>query len=82
MSRHNRRVPTSFFHRFAKDSRIFADNFSGGKLISILEGGYSDRALISGGMAHITGLVDTDVDVNPRRWDVSNLISVQRSHYF
>ena len=76
MSRHNRRVPTSFFHRFAKDSRVFADKFSRGKLISVLEGGYSDRALISGGMAYISGLVDTDVDVDPRRWNLSNLISV------
>jgi histone deacetylase HOS3 len=26
--------------------------------VSVLEGGYSDKALLSGAMAHLTGLVD------------------------
>jgi hypothetical protein len=71
MSRHNRRVPTSFFHRFARDACAFSDRYAGGKLISVLEGGYSDRALISGSMAHLSGLVDGPVD--PEWWNVENL---------
>ena len=57
MSRHQRKVPTSFYHAFARDAREFAERYASGRLISVLEGGYSDRALTSGAMAHITGMV-------------------------
>ncbi|KAI5124942.1 hypothetical protein M0805_007369 [Coniferiporia weirii] len=82
MSRHNRRVPASFYHRFAVDARGFADDFADGKIISILEGGYSDRALISGGMAHLAGLVEVrnlGVEVDEGWWNVQNLNSLERS---
>jgi histone deacetylase HOS3 len=44
--------------------------------VSVLEGGYSDKALLSGAMAHITGLVDgertsekdTDTDHSRENW--------------
>lgn len=84
MSRHNRRVPVSFYLRFAKDTREFADKYAKGKLISVLEGGYSDRALISGGMAHLTGLIDIHAfgptiggGVHPDWWSVENLATVR-----
>lgn len=48
MSRHGARVPTSFFRRFASDVSAFADERSAGRLISVLEGGYSQRALSTG----------------------------------
>lgn len=76
MSRHNRRVPTSFYYRFAVDARKFANKHAKGKLISVLEGGYSDRALTSGGMAHLSGLIDTEAigaQVNEEWWNVTNL---------
>lgn len=57
MSRHHRKVPTSFYHRFTRDACEFADKFTGGRIVSVLEGGYSDKALLSGAMAHITGMV-------------------------
>ncbi|GAA95280.1 uncharacterized protein L969DRAFT_15246 [Mixia osmundae IAM 14324] len=57
MQRHNRRVPTSFFSRFAVDAASFAKRFAAGKLVSVLEGGYSDTALCSGVAAYLTGLV-------------------------
>lgn len=61
MSRHERKVPASFYERFAQDARIFATEQAQGKLISVLEGGYSDSALISGAMAHLAGLAgDTE----------------------
>lgn len=60
MSRHARKVPTSFFHRFTLDACAFASQYAKGRLISVLEGGYSGRALLSGGMAHIVGLVDAE----------------------
>ena len=80
MSRHNRRVPTSFYYHFAKDAQALADKYANGKLVSVLEGGYSDRALISGAMAHLCGLSYTDqgINVDEKWWNVDNL-SVVRS---
>ncbi|GAA5856329.1 hypothetical protein JCM8547_000871 [Rhodosporidiobolus lusitaniae] len=57
MSRHSRNVPTSFYRRFALDVVRFAQQRAGGKVLSALEGGYSDRALASGSAAFLTGLV-------------------------
>jgi histone deacetylase HOS3 len=76
MSRHNRKVPTSFYHRFALDTCAVADVYARGRVVSVLEGGYSDRALSSGAMAHICGLVGDTVQVDERWWDLENLIKV------
>ncbi|KAF7364681.1 Histone deacetylase HOS3 [Mycena venus] len=77
MSRHNRRVPTSFFYQFARDACALSDRYAGGKLISVLEGGYSDRALTSGSMAHLLGLVDSAVE--PDWWSPENLILLEKA---
>ena len=77
MSRHQRKVPTSFYHRFARDARAFAGRYAQGRLISVLEGGYSDRALASGAMAHLAGLVEDDAHpVDPSWWSLDNLVAV------
>lgn len=62
MSRHSRNVPTSFFHRFMRDCCRFANDHASGKVLAVLEGGYSDRALASGALALTVGLVES-----PRR---------------
>lgn len=62
MSRHRRNVPTSFYHRFSLDVCAFANEFSQGRILAVLEGGYSDRALASGSMAMMVGLAEA-----PRR---------------
>ncbi|OSC97515.1 Arginase/deacetylase [Trametes coccinea BRFM310] len=78
MSRHQRKVPTGFYHRFAQDARAFAEKYAQGRLISVLEGGYSDRALTSGAMAHLLGLVDTgDIGVDHEWWNVANLTALE-----
>ncbi|KAI5478550.1 sulfate transporter [Pseudohyphozyma bogoriensis] len=59
MSRHKRNVPTSFYHRFARDAVKFANDQAGGKVVAVLEGGYSDRALASATMATVVGLAET-----------------------
>jgi hypothetical protein len=66
MSRHGRHVPASFYYRFAKDVRALADKYAGGRVVSVLEGGYSDRALIAGGLAWITGLVGYEDKLDTR----------------
>ena len=80
MSRHNHKVPTSFFYRFARDVCAFADEHAQGRVVSVLEGGYSDRALTSGAMAHLCGLVDIEMpgsEVDESWWSVDNLIKVR-----
>ncbi|KAL4081007.1 arginase deacetylase [Scleroderma citrinum] len=83
MSRHNRKVPTSFYHRFTRDTCALADQYARGRLVSVLEGGYSDRALISGAMAHLCGLVDLGMAegnwVNEEWWEVEKLIKLEKA---
>jgi len=71
MSRHGRKVPPGFYYRFAKDTREFARKHTTGRVISVLEGGYSDRALIAGGLAHLVGLaehVERSTQSGPEIW--------------
>ncbi|GAM84968.1 hypothetical protein ANO11243_029710 [Dothideomycetidae sp. 11243] len=59
MQRHAVNVPTSFYERFTKDAVKLAQDESSaaeGRVISVLEGGYSNRALTSGVLSHISGL--------------------------
>ncbi|CAE6404063.1 unnamed protein product [Rhizoctonia solani] len=77
MSRHNRRVPTTFYHQFACDAREFAQSYAKGRVVGVLEGGYSDRALVSGGMAWINGMIG-HTHANARDlWSVVNLDKIE-----
>lgn len=87
MSRHHRKVPVGFYHRFTRETCRLADLYARGRVVSILEGGYSDRALTSGAMAHLCGLVDvpdqtvtSDSDgwVDHAWWSEGNLVKVRR----
>ncbi|KAJ9132535.1 Histone deacetylase [Pleurostoma richardsiae] len=63
MQRHKVNVPTEFYARIARDvTKIAAeeDTSVDGRIISVLEGGYSDRALTSGVLSHISGLAGED----------------------
>jgi len=81
MSRHNRKVPTTFYYRFARDTCALSDKYANGRVISVLEGGYSDRALTSGAMAHFIGLVDVPPSstVDEEWWSLDNLVKVCNS---
>jgi len=62
MQRHKVNVPTDFYARFTRDINAIADEAGlgvDGRVISVLEGGYSDRALTSGVLSHICGLTDS-----------------------
>ena len=48
-------MQTSFFAKITRDIRAFADKYANGKLVSVLEGGYSDKALTSGALSHVAG---------------------------
>lgn len=59
MQRHKVNVPTEFYARFTADVVALAseaDLAVEGRIISVLEGGYSDRALMSGVLSHLSGL--------------------------
>ncbi|KAF2485193.1 histone deacetylase domain-containing protein [Neohortaea acidophila] len=65
MQRHKVNVPTEFYARFTRDVVDLAqeaDLACDGRVISVLEGGYSDRALCSGVLSHLSGLCATPVD--------------------
>ncbi|KAK9236941.1 histone deacetylase domain-containing protein [Lipomyces kononenkoae] len=56
MQRHGVHVPTSFYARFTRDAVDVANTLCDGRVISLLEGGYSDAAIASGVMSHLLGL--------------------------
>lgn len=77
MQRHDRRVPVSFYSRYTRDIAAFADAHTGGKVVSVLEGGYGDRALTSASLGHAIGLMGRDAD--PGWWSVDELILLERA---
>ena len=82
MSRHGRHVPTSFYTRFAADVGAFADEHAciAGRVVSVLEGGYSDQALASGSGAWVGGLVGLgggDIASTRNTWSVDNVGEVR-----
>ncbi|KAI9568469.1 histone deacetylase domain-containing protein [Boletus coccyginus] len=88
MSRHHRKVPVGFYHRFTQETCRLADMYARGRVVSVLEGGYSDRALTSGAMAHLCGLVDvpgqgiiSDSDgwVDYAWWSEGNLVKLEKA---
>ncbi|KAJ5580056.1 uncharacterized protein N7459_006041 [Penicillium hispanicum] len=76
MQRHKVNVPTEFYAKFTADVvRMSQEEGLGvdGRVISVLEGGYSDRALTSGVLSHLSGLGNvtaSDSDI-PRRPSVT-----------
>ena len=60
MQRHQVNVPTEFYARLSQDVvKLAGEEGLGvdGRVVSVLEGGYSDRALFSGTCSHLSGLV-------------------------
>ncbi|KAF2094288.1 Arginase/deacetylase [Rhizodiscina lignyota] len=61
MQRHKVNVPTEFYARLTADVVKLSkeeDLAVDGRIISVLEGGYSDRALTSGVLSHLAGLCE------------------------
>ncbi|WAR60590.1 hypothetical protein PtB15_9B529 [Puccinia triticina] len=57
MSRYGKKLPTAFFQRFAGDMSRFSEAHCRGRLISVLEGGYSERALTGSSLSYMLGLM-------------------------
>lgn len=61
MQRHKVNVPTGFYAKFTRDIVRLSEEAGlsvEGRIVSVLEGGYSDRALTSGILSHLSGLAD------------------------
>ncbi|CAN6596118.1 hypothetical protein TRVA0_001S02256 [Trichomonascus vanleenenianus] len=58
MQRHDVNVPTRFYNMFTAECARIADSLCEGRLVSLLEGGYSDAALATGVFSHLTGLAE------------------------
>ncbi|KAK5720450.1 histone deacetylase [Elasticomyces elasticus] len=70
MQRHAVNVPTGFYARFTRDVVAMAGEVGlgvEGRVVSVLEGGYSDRALCSGVMSHLSGLCGKSVEEQGNR---------------
>ena len=71
MQRHGYNLPTHFYQRFACDTIDLANRYAAGKILSVLEGGYADRAITSGSYAFMVGLSgvsEESVDHMSREW--------------
>ncbi|XXG98270.1 hypothetical protein Hte_004593 [Hypoxylon texense] len=69
MQRHAVKVPTDFYARITRDVVKMASEEGlsvEDRVISVLEGGYSDRALYSGVLSHLGGLAGGDDSVSPK----------------
>ncbi len=56
MQRHGVNVPTSFYNKFTLDTLKLAQEHTEGRVLSVMEGGYSDGAISSGVFSHLVGL--------------------------
>lgn len=80
MRRHGVQVPNSFYYRFTRDAKMLARVHSdGAKVLSLLEGGYSDGALSAGVYSHLAGFASAS---EPEILVDSNDDSASRMHTF
>ncbi|KAJ5929629.1 hypothetical protein N7454_006579 [Penicillium verhagenii] len=74
MQRHKVNVPTEFYAKFTADVLQMSqeeDLGVDGRVISVLEGGYSNRALASGVLSHLSALGATLPNItSPRQGDI------------
>lgn len=68
LRRKNHPLPIDFYRRFTRHVCEFADKYAQGRLVSVLAGGFSERALVSGVMAHLGGMLDPESHVIDARW--------------
>jgi len=74
-------VPTAFYTKFAQDVVDFAEKYAQGRIVSVLEGGYSDWALMSASGAYLCGLAvpsDADDVIRQAWWESDKLQLVRR----
>ena len=82
MQRHGYNLPTHFYQRFAGDAVELANKYASGKILSVLEGGYADRAITSGSFAYMVGLSGVSEESASRKsrewWSVPRLTILEK----
>ncbi|KAH9820248.1 histone deacetylase domain-containing protein [Melampsora americana] len=73
ISRYGMKLPTPFYHRFSKDLSQFSNKYTNGRIISLLEGGYSEMTLLGSSVSYLLGLIDYQVEENNIPWDLNRL---------
>lgn len=73
MSRYGMKLPVGFYHRFATDISRFANAHTAGRLLSVLEGGYSERTLISSSLSYLLGHLVHEDDEQDVAWTPDRL---------
>lgn len=79
MAKKKKKKKVSFYSRYTRDIAAFADKYTEGKVVSVLEGGYSDRALTSAAMGHIVGMRGSLPEGCDEWWTEKELINVSLS---
>ncbi|EPS37406.1 hypothetical protein H072_8923 [Dactylellina haptotyla CBS 200.50] len=74
MQRHKVNVLTEFYARFTSDSVELANKYAGGRVLSVLEGGYSDKAIWTGVFSHLCGLALPRVTAPVKREEVEVVV--------
>ncbi|KAJ5309069.1 hypothetical protein N7508_004448 [Penicillium antarcticum] len=85
LNRKSKKVPTEFYARFTADIVRMAqekDLGVNGRIISVLEGGYSQRALYTGVLAHLAGLNDENgpgaaYSYDPKWWSSTSVADLE-----
>lgn len=82
MQRHGYNLPTHFYQRFACDTIDLANRYAAGKILSVLEGGYADRAITSGSYAFMVGLSGVSEEavnhMSREWWSVQRLVLLEK----
>jgi acetoin utilization deacetylase AcuC-like enzyme len=82
MQRHGYNLPTQFYQKFANDATTLANTYASGKILSVLEGGYADRAISSGTFAYMVGLSGVTEESANRKssnwWSVARLAMLEK----
>lgn len=74
MSRHGLNVPPSFYSLFSSSIKRLAQRYTNGRVLFVLEGGYSDRALVSGSLGVLRGLLGEEEE--ERTEDLDRIVQV------
>ncbi|KTW31827.1 uncharacterized protein T551_01088 [Pneumocystis jirovecii RU7] len=82
MQRHGYHLPTLFYWKFSKDALSLSKKRCCSRIFSIMEGGYSDRAIASGTFALLCGLTNVnekDIDMCEFLWKMEHFSCIDKA---
>ncbi|KAG4306454.1 hypothetical protein PORY_000442 [Pneumocystis oryctolagi] len=82
MQRHGYHLPASFYWKFTKDAVLLSEKRCCSRIFSIMEGGYSNRAIASGTFALLCGLIgvsEKNMDIYESLWKMEYFSYIDRA---